>query len=140
MNRIVSLTLFAAALAVAGLLPAESQAFGRRSSCCEPCGGCAPCAAPCEAPAPVKMVERQVTRYRQEWKEQEVTVNVCKMVPREEKFSYAVYVPVTREEKRNVTTYECVTRQVEYKYNVMVPHTHQEKKTVSYCEYEVKMV
>src|SRR5262249_4346665 len=102
MNRLVSLALFAAALAVAGLLPSESQAFGRRSSCCEPCGGCAPCAAP--APAPVKMVERQVTRYRQEWKEQEVTVNVCKAVPRQEKYTYFTYTGVTREEKRSFTT------------------------------------
>src|SRR5437588_12006568 len=129
MNRLASLALFAASLAVAGAMPSEGQAFGRRSSCCEPCGGCAPCAVAAPAPAPVRMVEKQVTRYRQEWKEQEVTVNVCKVVPRQENYTYFTYAPITREEKRTVTTYECVTKPVQYTYNVMVPRTHQEKKT-----------
>jgi hypothetical protein len=140
MKQLVPVSVFFASLVVVGAFPADSDAWGltRRSSCCET----APCAAPCEVaqPAPVKMVERQVTRYRPEWKEQEVTVNVCKIVPREEKYTYSVSVPITKQETRKVTTYQRTTREVEYNYTVLVPKTYQEKRTVTYCEMETKMV
>src|SRR4051812_22085895 len=101
MKRIVSISLILVALAVIGMVPAQILAFGRAkaSACCEP-------VVCCEAPAPCppKMVEMKVTRYKQEWKEEAVTVNVCKVVPREEQFTYNVSVPVTTQEKRTVTT------------------------------------
>src|SRR5262249_5905189 len=145
MKRTASLAVCLASLVAIGVLPVESRAFGLRRSggCCEssPCAS-SPCAAPCEVavPAPPKMVERTITRYRPEWKEQEVTVNVCKMVPREEKFTYAVMVPVTKQENRKVTTYQRVSREVEYQYTVLVPRPYQEKRVVNYCEYETKIV
>jgi hypothetical protein len=147
MKRVLQVTLFAAALTVAGLIPGESQAFHRRSaSRCEvaSCGtACATsCAEPCAvaAPTPPKMVEVKVTKYKQEWKDQEVITHVCKMVPREEKYNYAVYVPVTKTEKRKVTHYERVSKEVAYNYTVLVPKTYQEKRTVNYCEYETHLI
>src|SRR5437868_15460209 len=104
MKRIVTVTLFMASLVLVELFPADSQALGhsRRGGDC-----CAPCEVPCAvAPAaPPKMIERVVTKYRPEWKEQEVLLNVCKMISREEKYNYFVYVPVTKQENRKVTTY-----------------------------------
>src|SRR6266581_3244138 len=111
MRRTALVAVFAS-IAMIGTFPMESRAFGLRRSggCCES----SPCAAPCEVavPAPPKLVERVVTRYRPEWKEQEVTVNVCRMVPREEKFNYALYDPVAKQESRKVTTYQRVTKEI----------------------------
>src|SRR5438309_911922 len=118
MTRVVQVSLFLAALGLLGLVPSQSQAWGlsRRGG-----GGCEVSCAPCEvvAPAPPKMVEHKITRYQPVWKDQEVVVNVCKMVTREEKYTCITYVPVTKPENRKVTTYQCVTKEVDVKYTVM---------------------
>src|SRR5476651_329871 len=103
MKRLSVLALVATAAVFA--LAAESQAglFRRSSGCCD--SGCAPacapaaCAAPCEA-APVKYEERKVTKYKTVTIEKEVEVLECKRVNTEEKYTYTVCVPVTRQEKR----------------------------------------
>src|ERR1700716_2920072 len=107
MKRSVFVTLFLGALTLASSLPSEGQAFGKRhrgGDCATPCAS--DCAAPVCAPvAPVapQMVPMTVTRYKETWKERQITENVTKVVPRQEKFNYFVSVPVTREEARKVT-------------------------------------
>jgi hypothetical protein len=133
-----------AALAVA-MLPGESQAFGRRKTCCNdiapPCCAPAPCGAPAVvAPAPVKYVAQTVTKYKQEIIEKDVVSTVHKLVQREEKFKYTVNVPVTVAEKRLVTYCKIVQKEVPYTYNVCVPVVTPEKRLVTYCKIVEKQV
>ena len=138
MKRSVSATVFLAALTLVGMLPSASQAFGRRhrgNDCAPACE--APCASECAAPAcapaaPVApvMVATKVTRYKQQWKERQVTENICRIVPRQENYTYTVSVPVTKQVARNITTYDRRTKEVPYTFTVMVPKPYQEKRTV----------
>jgi len=144
--------LLLAAVAILGLLPDESQAFGHRKrgggGCCEsscapaPCGDVCATQAPCAPvqPAAPQMVEVTVTKYKAEWKERQVTENICKMVPRTENYTYTVLVPVTKQETRKVTVMQRQTKEVDVTYTVMVPKTYQETRTVQVCNYQTSMV
>lgn len=94
-------------------------------------GGCqVDCAEPC-APAPVTYVEQKVTRYKSVMVEKDIEVVVCKQVAREEKFTYNVQVPVTKQEVRKYTVSVPKPREEEFTYNVMVPKTVSRKVNVT---------
>jgi len=141
MKRSVLTMVAIAALAGVALLPATSEAFGRRkASCCEiapPCGGspcgaspcaaapCAPVAAP--APAPVQYREVQVTKYRQEMVAKDVVELICKTITKQVPYTYNVCTPVVTPTKKLVNVCKTVTKEVPTTYTVMVPRTVQEK-------------
>src|SRR5437870_12242418 len=96
MKRSIFVTLFVVSATLIGILPAESDAVGllRRgrghSDCAEPCAQ--PCAQGAPMPGP-QFVEQTVTRYKPVMKEREITENVTRCIPREERFKYTVQVP-----------------------------------------------
>lgn len=126
MKRMVFSAL-AAAFVLCGLtITVDAHGRGGRggqANCCPP-----PCAPVC-APA-VQYVERQVTVYRPQMVEQEVTTKVCEMVPHQEKFVYNVCVPVVRQVKQKQTVYVPQQSWQEYNYTVMQPVTTQQKQRV----------
>lgn len=135
MKRSVLTMVAIAALAGVALLPATSEAFGRRkASCCEiapPCGA-APCAAPCApvvapAPAPVQYRDVTVTKYKQVMVEKQIVELVCKTITKEVPYTYNVCTPVVTPTKKLVNVCKIVTKEVPYTYTVMVPRTVQEK-------------
>jgi hypothetical protein len=136
-----SLVLTIAALAGVALIASESQAHGRRHSCCEIAPTC--CASPCApvavAPAPVKTVEQKVTRYKQEMVTKEITELVCKTITKEVPYKYTVCTPVVTPTKQVVTVCKTVQKEVPCTYTVMVPKTVQKKvmQTTYTCVTEV---
>lgn len=130
------LALTSVVFALLGWVTLDSQASHRRGSC----GGSEACGpAPC-APVAPQYVEQQVTRYKCVQKERDVQMVINRLVPREEKYTYTVMVPVTREVSRTETCYKPVHKQVEYTCTVMVPVTTQEKRTITRCQIVQKEV
>ena len=77
--------------------------------------------------------ERTYTCYKPVAVEREIKQVICKLVPREEKYTCTVYVPVWKDVKRTETYCVPVQKEVVYTCNVMVPVTTQEKRTVREC-------
>src|SRR5687767_875962 len=98
MMRTVKLTLLVAGFGLM-LAATDARAHGllRRGG---HGGDCAPAPECVTVAATPQYVERVVTRYRHITKEREVTDVVCRMIPREEKYTYTVSVPTTRTEVR----------------------------------------
>lgn len=121
------LTWFAAAAIMLAFALGTSEAHHRRGSgCCVSAPSCAP--ADC---GPVQYVERQVTCYRAQAVEQTVTEQVTRCVAVQENFTYAVNVPVTRQEKRTQTVYVQQQKEIQVPVNVCVPVTTNERRTVT---------
>jgi hypothetical protein len=128
MKRSVLTTAALTALVCLALVAADSQACGRRTSCCEIKTCCATVATTAPmAPARVETVEVKVTKYKQEMVTKEITEVVCRVVQKEVPYRYTVQVPVVTPTRQVVTVCKTVTREVPYKYTVLVPRTVQEK-------------
>jgi hypothetical protein len=167
MRRLVG-WLWVVPVVAVGLLPAASEAFGRRGGCREDCGPvyCAPYMPP--AAPEVRYEDRKITYLKPVWKDQVIEEVVVRCVPREEKFVYDVKVPVWRDEtrivkvnkpvmreekypakvaypvhgveKRNVVVNVPVWKDVEYTYTVNVAKHRPVKRTVPFCTYETKFI
>src|SRR2546430_1474970 len=101
--------LTAAALGLLALvavsLPAQA---GHRRSCCNEC------APECSAPTTVAWVDKEVTCYKTEWKERDVTCNVMRAHYKDvvETHKCNVCVPVWTEKKEKVWVCNMVAREV----------------------------
>jgi len=102
--------------------------FRHQSGCDSGYAYAAPCETVAYAPAPVQYVEQKVTRYKQVMVEKEIEEVVYRQVARQEKFTYSVQVPVTKQEVRKQTYYTQVQKEVPYTYTVCVPVTVAEKR------------
>jgi hypothetical protein len=97
------LTLVGLAVLGLALTAVPAEAFGlRHRHGCE--SSCAPC---CDTGPAMTVVweEREVTAWKPEWKERDVTVNVCRMTTREvtDKHEATIMVPEYKDVKKTVT-------------------------------------
>jgi hypothetical protein len=130
MKRLV-LTAAVVSTLLVGMTPGRSDAHGRRrGSCCETVSSC--CApAPCAAPAPVQYVTREVTCYKPQMVEKEITEVVCRVIRKEVPTVYTVQVPVITPTPRVVTVCKTVTEEVPCVYTVLVPRTVKRMVTLT---------
>jgi len=93
----------------------------------------APPAPPVAAVPAQPCIERTYTCYKPVVKERMITEVVCRLVPKEEKYTCTVYVPVWKDVKRLESYCVPVMRTVESVCTVLVPVTVQEKRVVREC-------
>jgi len=120
------LTAAVAVVACMGLAVGTGSANHRHGGGYD-CGGCAPVYQDCGP----QYQQVQVTRYQQQWVEQEINEVVCRLVPKQENYSYTVQVPVMKAVKQMVTSYQTVQKEVAVPCTVMVPVTDNVKQVVT---------